>query len=73
MWRSAEARRSAPTRQDAQVHPSGRGQVFHRANSHNRGSTLPSRCSRTYSTQEKVGDQETRGRDCSRKQQTKLR
>jgi hypothetical protein len=27
MWRSAEAGRSALTRQDAQVHPRGRGQV----------------------------------------------
>jgi hypothetical protein len=56
-WRSAEARRSALTRQDARVHPRGRGLVTHRATSHHRGTTLPSRSSRTKLTQEGVKDQ----------------
>jgi hypothetical protein len=40
-WRSTGVRRSALTRQDAQVHPRGRGQVFHQATSHSRALLYP--------------------------------
>jgi hypothetical protein len=58
-WRSEEASLSALTRQDAQVHPRGRGQVTLRATRHITGTTPLSHSCRAEPTQKGVEDRTT--------------